>query len=180
MTKIKFNVAQLLREAVGAQREYEFSEAALPLDDTLVLRDIAGTAHFTRTATGVFAHVKVQGMVTLECVRSLEAFDYHVVLDIVDEIHSVIDVITGAVLAKPPEEDPFLLDELHMADIGELIREYTLLELPLNPVCAAYQDYPVSYSVQSENDTTDEDEGVDERLRVLKQWAARQDNGEPG
>jgi uncharacterized protein len=172
MTKLKFNVAQLLREDIGSRREYDFTEENLSLDDTLVLRDIAGKVRFIRTATGVFVHIRAGGNVRLTCVRSLEEFDYHLDLAITDEFHSVIDVISGATLPRPAEEDPFLLDEFHMADIGECIREYTLLELPLNPVCEAWRDHPVSYTVPSSNeDEESEDDSIDQRLEVLKQWA---------
>lgn len=175
MTLLKFNVAQLLREVVGARRDYEFTEARLPLDDTLVLRDIEGTVRFTRTTTGVFTHIQTRGKVSLVCVRSLEEFDYPVNLDITDEMHSVVDVMTGTPLQKPEEEDPFFLDELHMADVGEVIREYTLLSLPINPVSEAYRDQVVSYSVQTE----DYDEGADDdvgdvRLQGLRAWFDRQ------
>jgi uncharacterized protein len=175
MTTLKFNVAQLLRELVGARRDHEFTETTLPLDEALVLRDIVGKVRFTRTTTGVFVHIRARGVVRLICVRSLEEFDHEVNLDIVDEFHSVVDVFTGAGVPKPPEEDPFLLDELHMADVGEMIREYTLLELPINPVCEAYRDQPVSYTVQSvSTDEDDEDEMIDKRLEVLKRWASLQ------
>ncbi len=176
MTTLKFNVAQLLRESVGARRDYDFAEEHIPLDDTLVLRDISGNVRFTRTATGVFAHVRASGLVRLVCVRSLEEFDQQVDLDFSDQFHSVIDVVTGSSVPIPPEEDPFFLDELHMADIGEAIREYTLLELPLNPVSEAYRDQPISYTVQSEgiDEETDADEQVDDRLEALKAWAERQ------
>jgi uncharacterized protein len=52
-----------------------------------------------------------------------------------DEFHSRIDVTTGTPLPQPDEEDPFYLDELHMADVGEMLREYVLLELPMQPLC---------------------------------------------
>jgi uncharacterized protein len=175
MSHIKFNIAQLLRQEIGAQREYRFTEPTLPLDDTLVLREVHGTVHFTRTATGVCAHIWSHGTVQLTCVRSLELFDYAVTLDVTDEFHATVDVIAGVPLAKPTEEDPFLLDELHMADIGEAIREYTLLELPINPVCAAYRDHPVGYTIEifADDDpstTDDTDEVIDERLAILKSW----------
>jgi len=177
MTDLKFNVAQLLREEIGARRELAFTEAELPLDEALKLRDISGTVRFTRTASGVWANVKAQGTVRLTCVRSLEEFDYPVTLDFSDQFHSVIDVYTGSALPKPTEEDPFLLDDTHMADIGEAIREYTLLELPLNPVSPAYRDRPVSYTVQSEgieNEEAEQASGPDENpLDALKAWAER-------
>lgn len=173
MTQFKFNVAQLLRENIGARRDYTFTEEQLCLDDTLVLRDIQGSVRFIRTATGVFAQIITHGLVRLVCVRSLDEFDYPVQLDINEEIHSVIDVFTGVALSKPDEDDPFLLTENHMADIGEIIREYTLLELPLSPVSEAYRDLPVRYTVQSTDgdSESDEDAEIDARFQVLKSWA---------
>jgi uncharacterized protein len=174
MTQIKFNVAQLLRENIGARRDHTFEDEALPLDETLVLRDLGGSVRFVRSSTGVFARVHAQGVVRLVCVRSLEEFDYELELDVYDELHSVVDVMTGAPMHRPPEEDPFFLDELHMADIGEVLREYALLTLPLNPVAEAYRDQPVHYSVESEGAETTDDEDIDDRLAILKQWNKNQ------
>jgi uncharacterized protein len=175
MTDLKFNVAQLLREPIGARRDYDFTERQLPLDETLVLRDIIGVVRFTRTASGVFAHIRANGLVSLVCVRSLEEFDYRVELDFADEFHSMVDVMTGVAVPKPLEEDPFFLSELHMADVGEAIREYALLALPINPVSEAYRDSPVHYSVQSEDlaEEVGDNEQIDQRLEALKAWAER-------
>lgn len=172
MTTLTFNVAQLLREPVGGQRDHEFTEAALPLDETLTMRNLEGHVRFIRTAGGIVANIQCTALVRLTCVRSLEAFDQPVNLSISDEFHAQVDVVTGVRLPEPIEEDPFFLSELHMADIGELIREYTILELPLNPVCEAYRDTPISYSVQSDDieGGDDADEVVDTRLAALKAW----------
>jgi uncharacterized protein len=178
MAQIKFNVAQLLREVIGSRREYELHEACLPLDDTLNLRDIAGQVRFTRTATGVFAHVHVTGLVRLVCVRSLDEFDQAVSLSFEDQFHSVIDVVTGITLPRPDEDDPYFISDNHMVDLGQAIREYTLLELPLNPVSEAYRDSPVRYTVESEdeNASTVDDEPIDARLQALKAWNSRANN----
>lgn len=175
MTDLKFNLAQLLREEMGSRRDYTFTEEALDLDENLKLREISGTVRFTRTATGVWANVKAQGSVRLTCVRSLEEFDQPVNVEFSDQFHSVVDVFTGGTLPTPVEEDPFFLNELHMADIGEAIREYALLELPLNPVSPAYRDQPVSYSVQSEGieDEEEQAETAEDPLDALKAWAER-------
>lgn len=175
MTDLKFNVAQLLREEMGSRRDYTFTEGSLPLDEALQLRDISGSVRFTRTATGVWANVKARGVVRLTCVRSLEEFNYEVSVEFSDQFHSVIDVFTGSGLPPPIEEDPFFLNELHMADIGEALREYTLLELPLNPVSPAYRDQPVSYTVQSDGIEDDEAPGDNGEMTIdaLKAWAER-------
>jgi uncharacterized protein len=179
MSTVKFNVAQLLREVIGTRRDYTFTEPTLPLDETLLMRDLVGNVRFTRTASGVYANVQVTGLVQLTCVRSLDEFDYTLELEFADQFHSVIDVMTGMTLPTPAEEDPYLLNELHMADVGDAIREYALLELPLNPVSPAYRDQPVSYTVQS--DGIDDDEQADQAtdpvdadgLAALKAWAAQ-------
>ncbi len=182
MTRLKFNVAQLLRETVGSRRDYTFAEDALPLDQSLVLRGLEGTVRFTRTASGVFVHIYVRGKVRLTCVRSLEGFDEPLELDIADEFHSIIDVDAGSRLPHPDEEDPFLLDAFHMADVGEAIREYALLALPISPVCDACRDQPVQYSVQSDGyrdpDDDDDETEIDTRLAVLKQWTSDYDQAD--
>ncbi|PDW04174.1 YceD family protein [Candidatus Viridilinea mediisalina] len=174
MTDLKFNLAQLLREEMGSRRDYEFTEQALPLDEQLMLREVRGTVRFTRTASGVWANAKAQGVVRIMCVRSLEEFDYPVEVAFADQFHAVVDIFTGGGLPQPTEDDPFLLNELHMADIGEALREYTLLALPLNPVSPAYRDQPVSYTVQSEGLEDD-----DEVMEVAPERSAEQDGGEP-
>ncbi len=172
MTIIRFNVAQLLREEIGARRAHQFAEPTLPLDDSLTLRTITGDVRFTRTATGVYAQVTAHGTVTLTCVRSLEPFDYPVSVTFADEFHSLVDVITSTRLAKPTEEDPFMLTESHMADVGEAIREYTLLALPIKPVSPAHADAPVQYTIQTASDDETDDDEIDVRLRALKNWSA--------
>jgi uncharacterized protein len=85
--------------------------------------------------------------------------------------------MNGEGLPEPAEDDPYLLNELHMADIGDAIRDYTLLELPINPVSPAYRDKPVSYTVQSEGiDDEQTDDIVDSRFEALRAWAAKQNN----
>ena len=170
MSNVKFNVAQLLREPIGTRRDSSFEEPQLPVDDGLVLRDIKGTVRFTRTSTGVFAQVHATGIVRMQCVRSLDDFDQPVTLDFSDEFHSQIDIFTGGLVDNPPEEDPFFLTEQHMADIGDAMRAYTLLTLPMNPVSPAYRDQPVSYTVESDG-IDEDDQVIDERLLALKNWA---------
>ena len=134
-TDLKFNVAQLLREYVGGSRRYDVTEPVLRLDDVLEMRDVVGAVRFTRTASGVLVDVHARGTVVMECVRCLNPAVQHIEVRFRDEFHSRIDVTTGTPLPQPDEEDPFYLDELHMADVGEMLREYVLLELPMQPLC---------------------------------------------
>ena len=135
MTDLKFNVAQLLREEVGGRREYEFNEQALPLDDENTLRQIVGQVRFTRTASGVLADAEASGAAEMPCMRCLNLSTQAIAVQFRDEFHSKIEVHTGFPLPSPEEEDPFYITENHMVDLGEAIREYALLALPMQPLC---------------------------------------------
>lgn len=170
VSELKFNVAQLLREDVGNRRDHHFELEALPIDD-LSLRDVVGDVRFTRSASGVVAKVVARGTVRLTCVRSLDEFDEPIAVKFTDEFHSVVDVTTGAKLPKPRDDDPFFLSDTHMADVGEVIREYVLLELPMSPISPAHRTERVSYTIESDGAAAEQDEAaevVDERLAVLK------------
>jgi uncharacterized protein len=134
-TDLKFNVAQLLREDTGGRRDYSFHEDALPLDETLILQSLGGTVRFTRSASGVLADVAATGAVEMPCDRCLAAVIVAVAVRFRDEFHSKIEVNTGVPLPKPDEEDPFFIDESHLVDLGEAIREYVLIELPMRALC---------------------------------------------
>jgi uncharacterized protein len=135
MTDLKFNVAQLLREEVGARREYSFDEAALPLDAETMLRKVIGRVRFTRTASGVLGDVEAQGMIEMPCIRCLNPSTQVIVVRFRDEFHSKIEVNTGLPLPEPQEDDPFYITENHLVDLEEAIREYGLIELPMQSLC---------------------------------------------
>lgn len=134
-TDLKFNVAQLLREDIGEHREYTFSEHAIVLDDETTLHQVTGRVRFTHTASGVLAAGVVHGTVEAVCTRCLNATQVTLDFGFEDEFHSVVDVTTGYNLPKPTEEDPFFISESHLVDLGEAIRAYALLELPMQPLC---------------------------------------------
>lgn len=135
VTDLKFNVAQLLREEIGNKREYTFRESALPLDEETTLQQLDGTVRFTRTASGVLADAHAQGVVERPCTRCLNPASQPLELHFRDEFHSKVEVNTGAHLPDPDEEDPYFIDENHRVDLGEAIREYALIELPMQTLC---------------------------------------------
>ncbi|KAB8140428.1 DUF177 domain-containing protein [Chloroflexia bacterium SDU3-3] len=135
LTDLKFNVAQLLREDIGGRRSYTFQEEALLLDEETMLRKIVGEVRFTRTASGVLADADVRGVVETQCIRCLTAVQVPLELAFRDEFHSMVEVNTGSPLPKPAEDDPFFINENHLLDLGEAIREYGLIEMPMRPLC---------------------------------------------
>lgn len=169
-TDLRFNVAQLLREEVGARRKYEFTEPRLMLDDTQVLRDLAGKVRFTRTPSGVLAAVEGAGVVETECMRCLKPIATQVTYPFRDEFHARIDVSTGATLPVPLEDDPFFIDEAHLIDLAEAIREYALMALPMRPLCQPEcKGICATCGVDRNTETCScEDGPTDDRFAVLK------------
>lgn len=167
---LKFNIAQLLREMIGAQRSYSFSDETILLDEVLVLRGVTGQVRFMRTASGVIADAAARGSVDMECTRCLKPSVQSIAVRFYDEFHSKVEVNTGAALPTPDEEDPFFIDEAHRIDLGEAIREYALIELPMRPLCQAdCKGLCPQCGIDRNLETCDCDtDVVDDRLSALK------------
>ena len=73
--------------------------------------------------------------VRLICSRCLEAFSCPISFTAEEEFLAVADMSDGSAfsLAEQPEE--FTIDDKNIVDLGELIRQYVLLNLPMKPLC---------------------------------------------
>lgn len=154
------NVAQLLKEQVGAYRIYDLSLDWFALDVDVMASDIRGQVRLTRIIAGILATGEVEGTGLVECVRCLEIYEqpFRVAFD--QEFRPTIDIRTGAPVDAPdPLDDIGAIDEAHELDIAEPLRQESLLELPMRPVCG--EDCP--------GPDIPEDEGgaIDARLGAL-------------
>lgn len=155
------NVAQLLKEQVGAFRSYDLSLDWFALDSDIMASNIRGRLRLTRIATGILASGEVDGIGLIECVRCLEIYEqpFHAAFD--QEFRPLVDVRTGALLERPdPIEDMGEINEVHELDISEPLRQEALLELPMRPICGENCPGP---DVPEDADA----DKADERLRVL-------------
>jgi uncharacterized protein len=171
MSELKFNVAQLLRENVGAKRHHDFDDPRLPLTKEWTMAPVAGHVKFTRTKSGVWVSTEAAGNVNQVCVRCLTEYQQPIAVNFDEEFHSKIHVTLGTPLPKPEADDAFMIDENHLLDVGDAIREYALLELPLAPLCK--EDCkgicPHCGANRNENPCECVDQSVDERMAALKQ-----------
>jgi len=134
---MNFNVAGLLRDAVGAAREYHVHERLNPADDAFVLTSpVEGTVRLTRTQRGVLVTARLHSTASQACSRCLEEVANQVALSVEEEFVQTLDVATGLELSTPPKEDPaVLIDDHHEISLDELLRQYLLTELPMQPLC---------------------------------------------
>ncbi|MEZ4768748.1 MAG: DUF177 domain-containing protein [Caldilineales bacterium] len=132
----EFNVAQLLKEPIGGRRSYlveippDFQEQELRQSDPLT-----GTVEMLRTNSGVLLEAVLEGSVTVECSRCLRDVRCPVTVEIVEEFQPTVDVVRGTFVAVEEEDAALLINEHHVLDIGEVVRQALLLEVPLQALC---------------------------------------------
>ena len=134
---LQFNVAQLLKGQSGARRDFEVDTILPSLDDRLVVvAPFHGHVHFVRVGAGLLVTGDLETTVELECSRCLTLFQQTVRFDIEEEFRPTLDITTGARLVQEPDQDAAtLIDERHILDLTEVVRQDLLLSLPTSPLC---------------------------------------------
>jgi uncharacterized metal-binding protein YceD (DUF177 family) len=133
---VAFNVAQLLQEPTGAVRKYTFSERLnVPEDDLRLEGPVEGTARLLRTSRGVLVEATFGTSVHLDCARCLEDALVQVNGTISEEFVPRIDVHLGVPVDTEDNPDLLRIDELHVIDLDDVLRQAILTSLPLRPLC---------------------------------------------
>jgi len=140
---VEFNVAQLMKEAMGAKRKYEFGMPLLQLSEplagdpgVLLAHDVQGTIQFTRLRGQIRAQGQAAADVDLQCSRCLEPFVSRVETPLDELFRQTVDVASGTALPETPDEDVdvFEIDHNHMINLTEPVRQALLVMLPMRPL----------------------------------------------
>ncbi len=129
----QFNVSQLLKAPLGTVREYE-------LDDDVDIGDEAAYVHggvtLLRTNRGILVTGRLETGIAQTCSRCLNEYKQPLSLDIEEEYFPTVDILSGARVALPLDEPgAFSIDKSNVLDLGEAIRQYALLAVPMKPLC---------------------------------------------
>jgi uncharacterized protein len=130
---MQFNVAQLLKESLGAQREHHLDEDFDPLEETGTSH-VAGDLRLLRTDDGIWVCGVLDSNATSVCARCSETYEYPTTLNVDDVWYPVADINTGAKLSAP-DEDAFVINAHHELDLTEAIRQYAVTSVPMKPLC---------------------------------------------
>lgn len=131
-----YNVAQLLKAPVGTSLEYDIHEENVQLDEDLkVIGPIEGQVRLHHTNQGILADGWVDVILELTCMRCLKEFEQPLHLDFGEVFYPTVDVNTGAPVPPMEEEEAFPIDEHHLLDLTEAIRQNILVSLPMMPIC---------------------------------------------
>jgi uncharacterized protein len=131
---MQINVAQLLREPIGSVRDYEI-EKVMDITGDGVSRPVKGHVRLMRTNRSLLVKGTINTVVELTCSRCLGQFECPLKLNIEEEYYPTTDVNTGAPLPVPDEPGSFTIDENHILDLTEAVRQYALLAIPMKPLC---------------------------------------------
>lgn len=132
---MRFDVAQLLKDSIGATRRYDIEEDFPPLEDTGIA-SAQGWVEFMRTDRGVWARGFLKTTAPFVCSRCLGSFSGPMGLPIDEQFFPVVDPATGKSLGSlDPEEGAFRLTPSHEVNLREAVRQTALTVQPLKPLC---------------------------------------------
>jgi uncharacterized protein len=123
---LRLNVGFLINSPVGTTREFTFDYPKIRLGDDLTVTEFSGMATFSRTQQGLLLQGEFSAKMGLDCVRCLEGYIQPVGWAFTD---------LYAFDKRSISESNLLVPEEGQIDLEPLIREYALLEIPIQPVC---------------------------------------------
>jgi uncharacterized protein len=133
---LDFNLAQLLKQTIGAARSYALNERLDGIDPSIETAEaLTGTVKFVRTKSGALVTLAAKTSLRVVCSRCLDPVIMPINLDIEEEFLQTVDVITGLSLGASREDPALLIDGHHDMHLADLVREYLLVALPMQPLC---------------------------------------------
>jgi uncharacterized protein len=170
---LAFNVAQLLKEGTGASRQRELSGELRNIDDNSPepVR-VEGRVHLVVTPEGVLAMGEATMTLRQTCRRCLESTDATVTIEIEEEFYPTIDIETGRQASMEHDDEPeLLIDEHHILDLTEVLRQYAIAQTLEPGYCRADCKglCPVCGVNRNLETCTCETQQVDPRLAILAQ-----------
>jgi DUF177 domain-containing protein len=148
--KASINVTQLLKEPVGSSQSHNISG----IIGEEVEGFVEGKAKVIRISRGVLVQCELNAEVKLICSRCLDAFLCPINFTAAEEFLPVADMSDDLALSLPEQSEEFTIDDKNILDLGELIRQYVLLNLPMKPLC--HPDCPGMKEANSHGTTTQE------------------------
>lgn len=148
---MEFNVAQLMKEATGACREFALDDDITDLDDGLTpCSRLTGALELLRINSGVLASAEFQVTLSLQCGRCLEPVSCPVTLAFAESFRPLTDVQTGRFLSPDEFEgqtedltdEALIINAQHILDISEVVRQNIWLSIPYVAGCNYFD--PVS------------------------------------
>ena len=133
---MQINVSQLLKAPIGSTRNYEENEVIDITGDGKGSK-VQGKVKLTRTNRSVLVKSILHTEVEATCSRCLSLFGCPLNLTFEEEYFPTVDIAGGIPQLLPNEPGYFTIDEHHILDLTEAIRQYAMLAIPMKLLCQA-------------------------------------------
>jgi len=122
----RINVGFFINQPIGYNRDIPFELAQYDFEDGLSVRNLEGNLNLSRTQGGLRIQGDFKALTTAQCGRCLD--DFELALDSqFEEIFTYEN--------HPLSEDELIIPEDGNIDFEPYVRDYLLLEVPINPIC---------------------------------------------
>lgn len=160
-SRLRFNFGFLLDGDLGGRRDVELDYPEIDVSDDLTLSPLEGTFRATRTSKGIHLAGRLHSVIETKCTRCLAtvAVPIEIALD---------DLFYYPASAAPSGE--YKINDKGELDLAPLVRELSLLEVPMQVYC---REGCKGICVQcgqnlNEGDCDCEVDDVDPRMAVLR------------
>jgi uncharacterized protein len=159
---LRLNVGFITNLPIGSSRDFLFDFPSIHLHPDLDLKDLSGRARVTRTPQGLLVEAQMHANYLAECGRCLIEFEQPLDIDFTE-----LYVFTGQAVS----ETDLKLPEDGKIDLAPLVRDFMLLEVPINPLCTPECKGLCSICGENLTETphSHEEEMIDPRMAVLKE-----------
>lgn len=126
LSRLRFNFGFLLEADYGTSRLIELDYPTIQLSEDVALTPLTGSFTATRTTEGIYLQGLLQSSMSLECVRCL------------DETIVPVEIQLDELYFYPPSTAPEgenRVGEDGIIDLSPLVRELSLLALPIKVLC---------------------------------------------
>ena len=125
-SRLRFNFGFLLEANPGTSRTVELDYPSILLEDEVVLEPLSGAFQAYRNSKGIYVTGKLDSSVEGECARCLAP------------ARMPIEIEMDELFYHPPQTAPqgeFAVGEDGFIDLAPLVRQMSLLAIPMQPFC---------------------------------------------
>ncbi len=131
---MQFNVSQLLKATIGASRDYQIQEL-FDITGDGTKKPVLGKINLIRTDRSILVKGELHTEANVVCGRCLQAFTCPLSLNIEEEYYPIADTNNTIESLTSAKASSFIIDEHHVIDLTEAVRQYTLMAIPMKPLC---------------------------------------------
>ena len=133
---LQFNVAQLLREPIGGFRLYE-GEMTFESEEFVVRSPLVVSVKLLNTGRSILVEGVFHLTVELVCSRCLTPFWQPLDFSVEEEFLPTVPVggMTHVTTVEEGADEDLFIDAHQILHLEEIVRQYSLLSIPVHPLC---------------------------------------------